>query len=340
LGTEEKTSPSSDWIIKELICGSHRFKKDMEDENGVSIEEAQQFAKDQDERVAKAREGMGLPPKVEAEIETPVEETETEEVETPEEEETETEEEPAESDDTEEEEEPQTRDKSVFRQLNEIRSQKRQAEAEKAAALEELNKIREENASLKANLPPPQPFLDYAKANGINDPKQIQSLYDTFRGQLELDLGSKINALSEKVASYETKEVERQEANAFHESMVKLDGEWKEVAPFVEAEYKPTATQMEEAKSLMAELAHNEQYHDKELDYILYKEAPQFEQIFGARKRRTMFSSHGRVQSTGEVRRNESEHDRIMRLKKEQTDKMNTNDGGFDSVQEGSMRVN
>ena len=312
----------------------------MDDDKGVSLEEAQALKDSQDERVAKAREGMGYP-KAEEKTEAPEVETETEEeVEKPAVEEDTEEEETTESDDTEEEEEPQDRDKSVFRQLNEIRTQKRQAEAEKAAALEELKTIREENVKLKANLPPPQPFVDWAKNNGINDPKQVQSLYETFRGQLEVDMGSKIDNLSKKVESYEQAEVARQEAGAYNESMEKLSGEWSEVAPFIESEYKPSATQMDEAYALMADLAHDARYHDKELDYILYKEASQFENIFGARKRRTMFSSHGRAAASETVNKNESQHDRVMRLRKEMKDKINSQDGGFDVVQEGSMSMN
>lgn len=302
--------------------------------------EALQFKKDYEAKVEEAREGMGYKAKVEAPVE---EETETE-IETPEEEE-ETEVETEVDTDTEEEEpteeteeEPQPRDKSVFRQLNEIRTQKRQAEAEKAELLEKYNKVIEENTTLKANLPPPQPFIDYAKKNGIEDPKGIKDLYDTFRTQMEEDFGTKINKLDEKIQTYEAKEVEREEQGAYDVSMQKLTGEWTEVLPIIESEYKPNATQVEQAFTLMADLAHEQKYVDKELDYILFKEASKFEEIFGGRKRRTMFSSHGRAagdEGKREVKRDGS-HESIMALMREQKAKMHAGDG-FDIVDGGEI---
>lgn len=297
--------------------------------------EALKFQTEHDEQVRKAREGMGY----EVEEKTAVVETETEtpeDTEETEEEETESEEE---SEEETEEEEPdsQPRDKSVFRQLNEIRSQKRAAETEKSKALEELQRVLAENTELKKNQPPPSTFVDYAKEQGIEDPKAIKGMYDLFRSELEKDLGSKITALDEKIQSYESREVERQEANAYNESMGKLTDEWSEVLPIIESEYKPTAAQQDEAFALMADLAHQEKYHDKELDYILFKEQAQFEQIFGARKRRTMFSSHGRA--SGESRqtvKRDGSHESIMALMKEQKAKMHGGDG-FDVVENGEI---
>lgn len=305
--------------------------------------EAIQFGKDHDKRVEAAREGMGYTaPKAEAaveetEIEAPEVETEPETVETVTEEESITEEETAESDDTEEEEEPQPQDKSVFRQLNEIRSQKRQAEAALAEREAAFAKLQEENTALKANQPPPQPFLDWAKANQITDPTQVKSMYDLFRGQLEQDLGKQISSLQTKVEGFEQLEAERQEQGAYTASMGKLTDEWSEVLPVIEGEYKPNSEQLDQAFALMADLAHDAKYHDKELDYILYKEAPQFEQIFGARKRRTMFSSHGRA--SGEVKpvtRRDGSHESIMALRAEMKAKMAQGDG-FNTVADGEI---
>ena len=310
-------------------------------EADISEQDAVKFRAQQDERVKAAREGMGYEAEAPAEQEeAPEEEPTTETDDTAQVEDEPEEENQEESDDTEENTDPQNRDKSVFRQLNEIRSQKRQAEAEKAKVLEEYNKLLEENKSLKANQPPPQPFVDFAKRQGISDPKQVVEMYDLFKSNMEADFGTKISALDEKLKSFEEKENERAESNAYNESMSKLTDEWKEVLPVIEDEYKPNAQQMDEVFSLMADLAHSEKYHDKELDYILFKEASQFEQILGSRKRRTMFSARGR--NTGESvprRGDESDHERIMRLRKEMKDKINAGDG-FDAVKEGSMRMN
>lgn len=304
--------------------------------------EALDFKKEHDARVEAAREGMGYKAKVEApaeeaEIETPEVETESEEVETSDEEEETEEENEEESDDTETEFDSQPRDKSVFRQLNEIRSQKRAAEAEKATALEELAKLKEENATLKKNQPPPQPFVEYAKRQGIEDPKQVVEMYDLFKSQMEQDFGSKIDALDQKIQGYEAKEQERAEQGAFQESMGKLTDEWTQVTPVIESEYKPTATQMDEAFSLMADLAHTQKYVDKDLDYILFKEASQFEQIFGARKRTGMLSARGRASSESKTPiRRDGSHEAIMALQREQKAKMAAGDG-FSTVGEGEI---
>lgn len=286
--------------------------------------EALQFKVDNDARVDAAREGMGYKAKAEAtveetEVETPEEETETEEVETSEDEEEPEEESDEDSDDTKVAQDSQPRDKSVFRQLNEIRSQKRAVEAEKATAIEELTKLREENANLKKNQPPPQPFVEYAKKQGIENPADVKEMYDLFKTQLDQDLGSKIDELDKKIQSYEAKENERAEAGAYQESMGKLTDEWGQVTSLIESEYKPNSTQMDDAFSLMADLAHSQKYHDKELDYILYKEAPQFEQIFGARKRTGMLSTRGRASSDATApRKRDGSHESIMALKREQ----------------------
>ena len=310
----------------------------MDIESGISEKDALKFRADNDARVKAAREGMGY------EAESPAEqEEEAPEVETPAEtddtvtgeEETE-EEEQAESDDTEEETEPQTRDKSVFRQLNEIRSQKRALEAEKTKLLEDYNKALEENTKLKANQPPPQPFVDFAKKQGISDPKQVVEMYDLFKSNMEADFGTKITALDEKLKTFEEKENQRAETNAYNESMEKLTDEWRQVVPFIEGEYKPTAQQLDEAFALMADLGHEQKYADKELDYILFKEAPKFEEIFGARKRRTMFSARGRTEtSTSQRKTYASEHERIMALRKEMKDKQSSADG-YNEIREGT----
>ena len=303
-----------------------------------TLAEALQFKKDNDARVEAAREGMGYAKKVEApveetETETPVEDTEeeVEETETEEEETTEEVEQDEEDENSSDSEfNSQTRDKTVFRQLNEIRSQKRAAEAEKEKALADYAKLLEENKALKANQPPPQPFVDFANEKGITDPKGVKDMYDLFRSQMEQDFGSKISELDQKIQSYEAKEVQREEQGAYTASMEKLTDEWRDVLPVLEGEYKPSSTQLDEAFTLMSDLAHSQKYHDKELDYILFKESDQFENIFGARKRRTMFSSHGRAASSSEGRtqaKRDGSHESIMALKREMDAKKNSADG-------------
>lgn len=292
--------------------------------------EALAFKAEHDAQVEAAREGMGYKGKVEAPVEETEIETPVEAVDEPEEEvETEdTEEQDEDTEELESEVDTQPRDKSVFRQLNEIRSQKRAAEAEKETLLAEYNKVLEENKALKANQPPPEPFVEFAKSQGITEPKAVVDMFNLFKGELDKDFGARITQLDEKIQTYEANEVARGEQVAYSESMEKLTDEWSTVLPTIESEYKPDSKQLDDAFSLMADLAHDQKYHDKEIEYILFKEADKFEEIFGARKRRTMFSSKGRpqVESKAPAKRDGS-HESIMALMREQKAKMNAGDG-------------
>lgn len=290
----------------------------------VTEDEALKLQEDRDNRINKIREDMGQPAKAKAEVEEEAPEDEAEEeseVETPTaEEESEEEESEEESVESDEEEDPQPRNTSAFRTLNQERSKWRE---ERQQLIDQREKEKAEYeaqiADFKKNLPPPQPFVDFAKKQGINDPKQVVEMFDLFKSQMASDFDSKIVDLTTKIETFQAQENGRQEQAAYSESMGKLSDEWKEVLPTIQSEYKPTAEQAEQAFELMSELAHDERYHDKELDYILFKEAQKFEEIFGARKRRTMFSSHGRPAGGDEktpIKRDGS-HESIMAMKKE-----------------------
>lgn len=307
----------------------------------VTEAEALKFKADRDERLAKIREDMGQAPaqdeaaaaeaeeespEVEAE-EEPAQETETE-VES-----TETEEEP------QEESQAQQPFSSLTRELNTIRTQKRELEAQresdKAAWEAEKARLVEENTTFKKNAPPPQPFVEYAKTKGINDPKDVKELYDVFKNQFDQDYGTKLSAIDEKIATFEKTEAERTEAAAYDNSMRHFDSEWSVIVPVIESEYKPTSEQMQQAYDLVAELAHTEKYHDKDLDYVVYKEAAQIEDILGGRKRRTFLPARGGAARESGDRQPVygSEHERIMALRREQKSKINSNDG-FERVKE------
>lgn len=271
----------------------------------------------------------------EAEVETETEDTPDTETEQPEEE-TETEvEEEADSG----EEKPQTRDSSLTRELNKIRSQKREAERlrEEADAERQVERqtweaekarLVEENKKLQANVPPPQPFVEYAKSKGINDPKDVKELYDTFKLQLDVDYGSKLAAIDEKIQTFEKKETERAELTAWDDSMRHFDGEFQKILPSLEADYKPSSEQLSQVYDLLADVAHDQKYADKDLDYVLYKEAEKFEAILGSRKRKG-FISRSAPQRAGLADKEtlNDEHSRIMALRKEQQSKKTKGDG-------------
>lgn len=221
-----------------------------------------------------------IPEKVETEV-TPEEE---QEVEQPEEE--------------VQTEAPQPRDRSVFKQLNEIRTQKRESEAREKQLLELVGATSIEDAQVKiAELKSFQPmspdFVEFAAELGVEDPETVKKLSDFLVGQVKKEFQPIQQRVEEGANTVEQAKAQQE----YQESMQQFDTEWGEVLPVIEQEYKPTATQLKKAKDYLAEIAHSEEYYDKELDYILYREQDNLEDILGAPKRKTMLTSRGQSQA-------------------------------------------
>lgn len=294
---------------------------------------------------AAAREGMGVeePAKDEAvegqeekempEIETPVENPEPEAPKGTEGEGEDTEETPAEEESTgdEPDEDPSeegSQDRtSVYGQLNNIRSQKREADQVIRKMLEATGATSAEDAlaaitKLKESQPVPQAFQEFAKQHGIEDPKVLRDLYDVFGAETKREMNEALKPFREQLEKVQGTISETENKNAWNDSLAHMDTEWKGVLPQIEQAYKPDAAKISQAHDLMAELAHSEKYHDKELDYILYKEAPQFEAIFGAPKRKTMFSARAPLRAPEQKKgsgqglvRSDGSHQSIMEAK-------------------------
>lgn len=315
-------------------------------DQNVSEAEALRFKEDRDARIAQIREDMGQSQAqdeaaTEVEEESPEAESDNVEIQETVSEDTESEE-AEEGTETREESAATKPFSSLTRELNSIRTQKREAEARAEAAEAgktaweaERTRLIEENASLKKNAPPPEPFIEYAKSRGIADPKEVKELYDVFKTQLDSELGSKLAVIDQKIATFEHAEQERTQSSAWDESMRKFDAEWSEFLPSIEAEYKPDSAKLQEVYDLVADLSHSEKYHDKDLDYVLYKESEQIEGILGSRKRRTFLPVRGGIKETAERGKSTygSEHERIMALRSEQKQKINSADG-FDKIKD------
>lgn len=309
---------------------------------------------------AAAREAMGLeeqpvqdetveeqPEVVDApETDSPAEESEVSEVEpTDETDETPVEEVPAEEGDEPSEEEETQPGTSVYKQLNEIRSQKRVSEATAKKLLEAVGAGTLDEAmtaiqKLKENQPIPDTFVQFAKEQGIEDPKILKATYDLFSAETKRETSEAINALREELGGIKGAVEQDQSKREWSESLSAMDAEWeKEALPLIQGTYKPDATKVAEAHKLMAELAHSEKYHDKELEYILYKEAPQFEAIFGAPKRKTMLPARGAARSfvketsEGALPKPDGTHDGIMKAKAALAKIKNSSAFGEDSEQ-------
>lgn len=295
---------------------------------------------------AAAREGMGLEdeqPKAEGSPQGEQPETEAPEMDSPEAEpeaptqeegddEPAEEEEPANDDDAPEgdapgeEGEPQDHT-SVYGQLNQIRSQKREADAKLREITQALGSASVEDAlaaieTMKKNQPVPEAFDKFAKENGIEDPKVLKGLFDIFSAENKREMQEALKPFQDELGTFKSTIEAQQSQGAWNESMTHMDNEWKEVMPFIQDTWKPDPAKAQEAHDLMAELAHSERYHDKELDYILFKERSQFEAIFGAPKKKTMFPSRGAPRSVeqkrpaGSLPKSDGSHESIMQAQK------------------------
>lgn len=305
---------------------------------------------------AAAREGMGLEERpaqdeggeqqetvVAPEVDSPEEETQAPEVEQTPESETETEEgQPAESPEGDEGEEAQP-GTSVYKQLNEIRSQKRESDAVARKILSAIGAGTVEEAvaaiqKLKENQPLPEEFSNFAKEHGIEDPKVLKGMYDLFSAETKRETGEAIASLREELGGIKGAVEQDHSKREWEESLSAMNSEWQEQAlPVIENTWKPDSAKVGEAHKLMAELAHSEKYHDKELEYILYKERPQFEAIFGAPKRKTMLPARGAARSlvpdkpAGTLTKPDGSHESIMAARAQLAKIKNSNTFSEDS---------
>lgn len=282
---------------------------------------------------AAARAGMGLEDNEEqdettiTDQHTSLDEEEASEEVAPEESEEVSEE--AETEESEEEEsgeqEPQPRDRSVFRQLNEIRSQKRAEEADKKRLLDLIGAQNVEDAAailakLQESAPLSEEFLVAAAEMGVEDPQNLKKLADLVAGQVRSNIASEITPMREQLSKLEETTEGTLAQQEFDESVAHMDEEWNEVLPLIESEYAPTPTQAKAARDLMVEFSHDEKYFDKELDYILYREQEKFEEVLGSRKRKGMLRSQGQprdiVQENGRFVKTDGSHESIMKAAK------------------------
>lgn len=260
---------------------------------------------------ALARAGMG--------IEEEADDQASVEIDAPEEVEEETHVEPETTEEEEQEDESsaiQPRKESVFQQFNEVRSQKRQAEAEKQQLLEmmgatSIEEARQKMQELQAAQPLSPEFIEAAKEMGIEDPETLKKVSDLIVGQVRKEFAPMRQNIESSASIIQEAQAQRE----WNESVEEFNGEWSEVLPLLEAEYKPTPTQTKAVYDYLVDISHNEEYYDKELDYILYKEQDNLEGLLGARKRKTMLTSRGQsqaVEDKGMFKRVDGSHASVL----------------------------
>jgi hypothetical protein len=212
-----------------------------------------------------------------------------------------------ETDEEEDTVEPQARPKgkSVFKQLNEVRTQKRESDAKANELLEligasSIEDARSKITELRSTAPLSEEFVQAAKEMGVEDPENLKKLADLVGKQVRSSIDSELKPLKDTASSLQEWQEERAQRNEYEESMEQFNSEWAEVLPVIEQNYRPTPTQAKQAETLLSELAHSEDYHDKELDYILFKEQDKFEAILGNPRRKGMIRARGIAQPVKE----------------------------------------
>lgn len=211
---------------------------------------------------------------------------------------------PEEGEPKEPEGEPRARQphRTVFRELNEIRTQKRAAEADTKKILDLVGATSVEDAvakieSLRSSAPLSPEFAEAAREMGVEDPENLKRLSDLISKQVRGEMAGEIEPLKQRIGEYEAGAADMAAEREWSASVAAMDEEWAGLAPAIEAEYKPDTQTLAKARELMVELAHSEEYHDKELEYVLWREQERFEEILGNRRRRSMLPARGAPQA-------------------------------------------
>ena len=154
-----------------------------------------------------------------------------------------------------------------------------------------LEKLREENGKkapeekttddLEADIEALSKELDF-------DKDKTRKLIEVARKGLEMSPADK-----EMLETLKARDEEREQQDIFN-------SEWSSLTKTLKAQF-PNATdeQIQVAKEQMEELAFTENYHEKELDYVLFKEKAIFDKILFSPKQKTFET--GRVHETHET---------------------------------------
>jgi len=233
---------------------------------------------DANEKLLQER-GIELEP-LEAEADKPTDskteedKSESEEKETPE---TEEEKEPEESEKEPKEPEPQ---KNTVRSRFEHRESKRRKELEElggkvdtlTALVQQLAQARSPESKEEAK----DEIADFAKEQNL-DADGLKKLVGIIKSQIKPEEKPPV----EEAESYN----EAEEAKIFND-------EWDAFQVDIEEQFKNSApSQWKKAKTLMDELSHSEDYHDKDLDYVYFKNKQAFEDILFSPKKKSAETS-------------------------------------------------
>lgn len=229
------------------------------------------------------------------------------------------------------------------KQYKNLRSQKRASDASAKALLDLIGATSLDDAKtklevMKSTAAPSTEFLDAAKELGIEDPENVQKLFGLFKTTIEKDV------VEGKVKPLQTQLADIMDAVAPILSANALEKEWQEFAPSIEEMFpQATRSQLKEARKLMSDLAETEKYTDSKMDFILFKEAPQFEDIFGPAKRKTMLPARSRPDTRVDKKSKSglpdidpTDHNSIIKARKEMK---RIQSGGDDLREDSNMEI-
>lgn len=162
--------------------------------------------------------------------------------------------------------------KAIFAQINEIRNMVKDVVASqtKKETIQAIDKVKE--LAEKRQLDPDElkDIITLAKEQMMEDLEKS--------GKLNKDLPDEIKQRLAKLDQYEADQKAEKEALQF-------EGEWNTLLVELEKTYpNAKAAEKNEARKLMDELAHQKQFHDKDLDYVWYKNRSKFDAILKVAK--------------------------------------------------------
>ena len=210
-----------------------------------------------------------------------------------EEEESESEDEEEDEEESEESEEEEADDPKPrkYIPIKKYKGEKAEWRTEKQKYLDTINKLTEDNEKLVKEIPQ-KPSEARTKlyerlkaADPKFDPSGLDSVIDTIKeemgqsGKVPTELAEQVKALTEYFETEKGSRLKASDERFFSKS-------WSGFLPSFSKDF-PTANeeQKEAAKGLMDKLWHTKQFHDKEIDYVYFKNRAEFDKIISPRKK-------------------------------------------------------
>ena len=161
------------------------------------------------------------------------------------------------------------------------------------ALFTQIKELRDEIKSLKSSPAKEEAKQVIDKLTDIASRRQLDAeglkeIGEAIREQVfnELEKSGKFNKdlpteITEKLKLLDTIQADRK----VQEEVLHFEKEWQSLTPELQKQYpNAKATELSEAKKLLDELGHSKEFHDKDLDYVVYKNRSKFDALLKVAK--------------------------------------------------------